>query len=138
MNDLDLDRVRPVLWGDESWRDDTTGEDVARLRRDLIDAQREKTADAHHQDPPSILTGEVRKLTATVEAMRQQLPPMMVTTDVAADVLNVSVSTIRRMIKAGDLPYRRIGRSVRVDLSRVGGLDSDDISRLAREARSGR
>ena len=41
-------------------------------------------------------------------------PPPLLTVAAAADVLNVSVKTVRRLIDRGDLRPLRIGRALRV------------------------
>jgi hypothetical protein len=56
----------------------------------------------------------------------------------AAAKLGVSVANLRRRIKAGEVPVRRIGRSVRVNIALLRPLDreeADEVARLAREAR---
>jgi excisionase family DNA binding protein len=65
------------------------------------------------------LESELRRMSAEVEALRRALPPQLVTLPEAARHLSVSVATVRRRVKDGSIPSRRIGRSVRVDL---GGL----------------
>ena len=81
------------------------------------------------------LAEELRRLAAEVAALRDRLPPLLVTVEEAARLNRVSVKTIRRGIADGSIPYRRVGRTVRVDLSRMHGLDGDDVARMAREAR---
>jgi excisionase family DNA binding protein len=81
------------------------------------------------------LVAELRELRAAVWAMSAALPPVLATTPEAAGRLGVSVSTVRRRIKDGSIPVRRIGRSVRVDLAALKPLSEDDVARLAREAR---
>jgi len=136
MSDIrDLDRVRPAPWPDESWLDTTSGEEVERLRRQLADAVRQRSTS---QEPSALLTSEVRRLAGEVAAMKAALPPLLATIPDAARVLEVSISTVRRGIRDGSIPYRRIGHSVRVDLSRCHGIDADDVAQLARAARNGR
>ena len=132
-------RIRPALFGDESWRDDldglSPGEYVQQLRRELAEAQRPTI---ERSEPTSIVAGDLRRLAEKIDALSSRLPPLLAPIPDAAEILGVSVSTVRRGIRDGSIPYRRIGRSVRVDLSACKGLDANDIARLARKARSGR
>ena len=52
-----------------------------------------------------------------------------------AAIFKVSVATMRRWVKTGHVPSMRRGRLVRVDMTRIRGVDADDIARMAREAR---
>ena len=49
-------------------------------------------------------------------------------------MFKVSIPTMRRWARRGELPSRHVGNTVRVDLCRVRGLGAEDIGRLAREA----
>jgi excisionase family DNA binding protein len=46
-------------------------------------------------------------------------PPKLVTVADAAETLGVSEVTVRRRIKDGRLPSKRVGRAIRVDLRGV-------------------
>jgi excisionase family DNA binding protein len=135
VSDIDWTWIRGVPWEDDPLDRAELAAEIERLRCRLTQrsASNDRTA-----EPASLLHAEIRRLAASVEMMRAALPPLLVTMDVAAETLGVSLSTIRRMISAGDLPSRRLGRSVRVDLSACKGLDGNDIARLAREARASR
>jgi excisionase family DNA binding protein len=61
---------------------------------------------------------------------------MVVTQREAAKRLGVSLSTIQRRVKAGELPSVRFGKYVRVDHGALRPLGADDVARLARDARS--
>jgi excisionase family DNA binding protein len=63
------------------------------------------------------LHAEVAALRVLVEKLAG---PKLVTVAEAASRLNVSEVTIRRHVRSGKLPYKRFGRSIRVDLSRLG------------------
>jgi excisionase family DNA binding protein len=65
----------------------------------------------------SPVLAELRRVTSELEALRRALPPQLVTMTEAARVLDVSLSTIRRQVKDGTLPCRRVGRGVRIDLT---------------------
>lgn len=73
---------------------------------------------------------------AKLEGVRAALPPALATIPEAAARFKVSVPTMRRWVKRGDVPTVRIGNTVRVDLSRLHGADARDVARLAAEARS--
>jgi len=79
---------------------------------------------------------EIRRLTAEVEAVRRALPPQLVSVAEAAEVLGVSVATVRRRVKDGTLPYRQIGRAVRVDLSAQRAATVAEVVELAEAARN--
>jgi excisionase family DNA binding protein len=133
--EIDWSRIRGVPDDDDPPDRAELVAEVAWLRRELAGLH---TQPERQEGPPALLVGEVRRLAASVEAMKASLPALLATIPEAAEALGVSVSTVRRGIKDGSIPYRRIGRSVRVDLSACKGLDADDVARLARAARSGR
>ncbi len=89
------------------------------------------------------LPGRLAALDARLARIEEDLarlirsaPSALVPIDEAARLMGVSVSTVRRQIKDGSIPSRRIGRSVRVDLAALRPLDGEEVARLAREARS--
>lgn len=132
-HEIDWTRIRGVPWEDDPPDRAELVSEVERLRRLLED----RPADASGQ-PPAALAAELRRLVGEVAALRSALPPLLVTADVAAEVLGVSLSTVRRMIRAGDLPTRRLGHSVRIDIARCHGVNASEVAELARAARSGR
>jgi excisionase family DNA binding protein len=71
-------------------------------------------------DVPGALASVERRLARIeekLEALRLSQPPTLVTPQEAAIHLGVSLSTVRRGIRDGSIPSRRVGhRSVRVDL----------------------
>jgi len=81
------------------------------------------------------LVDEVRRLVDVVTELRRILPSPLVTIEQAAEATGLSVSTIRRGIKAGTIPARKIGRSVRVDLAALKPLTTDEVAGAARAAR---
>lgn len=83
------------------------------------------------------LEPELRLLRDQVDALRRNSPPQLVTVAEAAKLLGLSVRTVSRHIKSGEIPTRRIGRSVRVDLGQLRPLDATSVAELAYEARSG-
>jgi excisionase family DNA binding protein len=82
------------------------------------------------------LRDELRALAAQVEQLRRCLPAQLVTMPEAAERLGVSVKTVTRMVKRGDLPHRRLGRSVRVDLAALHPMSDEEVARAAARARS--
>lgn len=57
------------------------------------------------------------QLEEAVREIADRLPAPLVTYEVAAKRLNLSVSTVRRRVKDGTLPSKRVGRAVRIDLA---------------------
>jgi excisionase family DNA binding protein len=66
------------------------------------------------------LVTEMRQLRAEVAQLRSMREPLP-TVPEAAELLGVSESTIWRGIRAGSIPVRRIGRSVREEARQIGG-----------------
>jgi excisionase family DNA binding protein len=83
------------------------------------------------------LERRVVELAALVHNMDTRLPSKMLRVREAAEALGCSVPTVRRKIRAGELPSLRVGRSVRVDLSKLGALDASQVATLVERARSG-
>ena len=54
----------------------------------------------------------------------------------AAERLGVSVNTVRRRVKSGDIPSTRIGKAVRIDLTKVRPLHPDEIEDMAIRAQT--
>jgi excisionase family DNA binding protein len=71
------------------------------------------------------------ELSAKVEALRAASPPLLVPVTEAATIFRVSVPTVRRWVKSGRVPVVKVANTVRVDLSRVRGVDAEDIARTA-------
>lgn len=82
------------------------------------------------------MRADVGRLTAQVEAMRRAIPPVLVSMAEAARRLGLSVSTIRRRVRDGSLPSRRIGNALRVDLTGLHAVDEAEVVRLADRARA--
>jgi excisionase family DNA binding protein len=77
----------------------------------------------------------VERLTVELAELRKALPAQMATIEEYAETQHISVSTVRRAIRRGDLPVRRTGRSVRVDLGALRPLSGDEVAAAARAAR---
>lgn len=60
---------------------------------------------------------QLEKVNAELAALRQTLPPQLLTIPEAAERLGLSATTVRRHIRTGALASRRIGRSLRVELA---------------------
>jgi excisionase family DNA binding protein len=82
------------------------------------------------------LRTEVARLASQVEALRRAIPPALVAVPEAAKAIGVSEATVRRRIKDGSIPVRRVGRAVRVDLAALRSPDSAEVARLAQAARN--
>jgi excisionase family DNA binding protein len=82
------------------------------------------------------LQEQVQTLTMAVHALAKRIPARLVSVHEAAEALGVSCATIRRKVKAGEIPCRRIGKAVRIDISKLRAMDSDEVQELARRARS--
>jgi excisionase family DNA binding protein len=52
----------------------------------------------------------------------------------AAERLGVSVNTVRRRVKSGEIPCTRIGKALRIDLTKVRVLDREEVEEMARRA----
>jgi excisionase family DNA binding protein len=79
------------------------------------------------------LRTDVAQLRSAVERLRQAMPPKLLGVGDAANALGVSTVTVRRMIRNGRLAHVRIGRSVKVDLTRapVESVNATDGRRAA-------
>ena len=68
---------------------------------------------------PITLETLYEQLQALTAAVQRLAPPKLVTVADAAETLGVSEVTVRRRIKDGRLPSKRVGRAIRVDLRGV-------------------
>jgi excisionase family DNA binding protein len=80
------------------------------------------------------LQGQVETLTAAVRTLARQIPPPLVSVHEAAVRLGVSVNTVRRRVKSGEIPCTRIGKALRIDLSKVRVLDQEEVEEMAQRA----
>jgi excisionase family DNA binding protein len=83
------------------------------------------------------LERETAAMREDVGAIREALPPRLVSPADAARCLAVSLPTIRRWVKAGRVPVVKVGNTVRVDLSRLHGADDLTVARTAQQVRAG-
>jgi excisionase family DNA binding protein len=65
-----------------------------------------------------------------VRELRRALPTQLVDVPTAARLAGVSEKTIRRKIRSGEIPSRRIGRAVRVDPTKLRAIDHSQIETL--------
>jgi excisionase family DNA binding protein len=72
---------------------------------------------------------------AKLDALRDALPPKHVTVSEAARLYNVSVPTMRRWVRKRVVRTFKVGRVLRVDVSRLQAADADDLARKSAEAR---
>lgn len=75
-----------------------------------------------------------------IAGLKRALPPQFVTIIQASEILGCHPNTIRRMVKAGRLVYKRVGigrNGIRIDASSLHGAGADDLVEL-RAAKGGR
>jgi excisionase family DNA binding protein len=71
---------------------------------------------------------------AKLDGLRAALPLKHVTVSEAAQLLNVSIPTMRRWVRKRVVPTFKVGRVLRVEVSRLRGADAADIDRDAADA----
>jgi DNA-binding transcriptional ArsR family regulator len=77
----------------------------------------------------------VNDLRADVEGIKAALPPAHKSISEAAKIFGVSIPTMRRWVKKRKVPTVTVENTVRVDMSRLHGVDAEEIARKAEEAR---
>lgn len=77
----------------------------------------------------------VNDLRTDMEVIKSALPPMFKTIPEAAKIFQVSIPTMRRWVKKRKVPTVTVENTVRVDMSRLHGVDAEEIARKAEEAR---
>ena len=82
------------------------------------------------------LRADLRALAQAIESMQRTLPPVLVPVREAAQMLGVSEVTVRRQIRDHLLSVRRIGRSVRVDMTALRPLTDEEVEREAYRVRT--
>jgi excisionase family DNA binding protein len=74
-------------------------------------------------DLRAIIRDEVRAalepMREAVAALREASPPALVDIPEAARRLGVCAATIRRRIKANELPFTKVGKRVKIDLAAI-------------------
>ena len=75
-----------------------------------------------------------RRLAQQIEQLRRALPTQVVSVAEAARILDLHPNTIRNRIASGEIPSRRVGKSVRVDLTALlVGPSADDVAKGLRQ-----
>jgi excisionase family DNA binding protein len=64
-----------------------------------------------------ILQDQVEDLTVAIQSLERHLPATLVDIRGAANYLDVSIRTVRRMVVRREIPYRRVGKVLRFDLT---------------------
>jgi hypothetical protein len=77
----------------------------------------------------------MNELRADMEGIKAALPPVHKSIPDAAKIFGVSIPTMRRWVKARKVPTVTVESTVRVDMSRLHGVDAEEIARKAAEAR---
>ena len=77
----------------------------------------------------------VNDLKAEIATIKAALPPVYKDIPEAAKIFGVSIPTMRRWVKARKVPTVTVESTVRVDMSRLHGVDAEEIARKAAEAR---
>lgn len=81
-----------------------------------------------------------RELAERLAAIEQRLPAELALDSLpsAAAKLEVSLASVKRLVKSGALPSTRLGAKVYVDLREIRAIRADEIARMAASARAGR
>ena len=78
-----------------------------------------------------------RRLAHQVEQLRRALPAQLVSIPEAAKRLGISEKSVRRLIDKGELPVKRFGNRVKIDIvAATQPVDEDQVLRLASDFRS--
>ncbi len=88
----------------------------------------EETLDARLDARLTPLLAAIERLTGEVAQLRKALPPQLVSPDEASKLLGLSLSTIRRRIRDGSLPTRKLGRAVRIDIAALRPLSDGEVA----------
>lgn len=87
-------------------------------------------------ESPALLGLAVERLGDELRHLRRALPPQLGPMSEAARLTGLSMSTVKRRVKDGSIPSRKVGRSVLVDLAALRPLMNEEVARAARRARS--
>jgi excisionase family DNA binding protein len=77
------------------------------------------------------LRDQIAQLTVEVRRLAQRLPAPFVDVATAARALGVCTKTIRRKIETREIPSRRVGGAVRVDISALQPIGLTEVADLA-------
>jgi excisionase family DNA binding protein len=81
------------------------------------------------------LLAELHALRAELAEVRRALPASLGSMEQAAELTGLSGRTIRRRVRTGEIPARRVGRRILIDLAALKPLSTGDIAEAARAAR---
>lgn len=85
-------------------------------------------------DRYTLSTPNFSLIPVAVRTLARQIPAPLVSVHEAAERLGVSVNTVRRRVKSGEIPCTRIGKVLRIDLSKVRVLDQGEVDEMAQRA----
>jgi excisionase family DNA binding protein len=79
---------------------------------------------------------QIAQLTIEVRRLASRLPSPFVDVSTAAQTLGVCEKTIRRKVKTREIPSRRIGGAVRVDISGMQAIGNPEMVHLTEGRRA--
>jgi excisionase family DNA binding protein len=83
----------------------------------------------------SLLESALGPLRDEIERLRKALPPQYLSIEEAANVLGVSVCTVRRRVKNREIPTYRVGNRDRIDAADLRPPAESNVVDLAHRAR---
>ncbi len=86
----------------------------------------------------SALEAEMRDVRAEMAQLRRAVPARLVSVRDAVQLLGVSESTVRRLVKRGEIPSQRVGGAIRLDITALRPKSRDEIGVLAQATRAGK
>jgi excisionase family DNA binding protein len=92
-------------------------------------------ADALAAASPVTLEALNQRIEALTTAVERLTPPELVSVAHAARQLGVSARTIRRWVRAGQIPFVKLGNTVRIDLTAVRATPPGQLQRQVDVAR---
>ena len=87
--------------------------------------------DAETAETVRELRDQIAQLSMEVRRLAQRLPAPYVDVATAAKTLGVCTKTVRRKIKTREIPSRRIGGAIRVDISALQPIGLTEVANLA-------
>ncbi len=73
----------------------------------------------------------IDQLKAEVVQLHRALPAQLVSLHEASKLLGLSLSTVRRRVRDGTLPTRKVGRAIRLDVSALRPLSNEEVAEQA-------
>jgi excisionase family DNA binding protein len=105
----------------------STIKDVTLLPPGARDAMLDLAALAQLPEALRALAAAVRAMEARLDALDRRLPPQLLTTAEVAKVLGVSVSTVTRRVRTGELPTVKKGKTTRIDARDLHRVELADV-----------